>query len=354
MQKRITQKLASSAKPRRQYYRIYDPVITGLILQIQPTGRKFWKVQQDRQIKTIGQFPHMTASMAEERVKRILTGEDNAHRVPTLDEFLKRYYQTYLNAHHSRPQDSINRIRRFGLDNRPLDQISLADVERWRTTALSDGKQASTINRDVNVLRAALEKAYTWDLIDVNPLAKLKPLRVDTRGVIRYLDLPEEARLLNALDSCTDRLRAFVTMALKTGCRRGELWNLTWSDVDLRGRQLVVQGKGSKSGQTRFIPLNGTAIESLKAWRGDSVPMPSMPVFGRFNFDKEWWSLLRKAQVETFRFHDCRHSFASRLVQAGVDLNVVRELLGHSDMRMTMRYAHLRPDNLRKAVELLP
>ena len=144
-----------------------------------------------------------------------------------------------------------------------------------------------------------------------------------------------------------------VLVALHTGLRRGELWNLTWSDIDLRQKMLTVHGKGAKSKQTRHVPLNTAALAALKAHRGDAVPMPAIPVFGRHEFRKAYSAVLKAAKIEGFRFHDLRHTFASRLVMAGVPLNTVRELMGHGSLDMTLIYAHLAPDNLRQAVEML-
>ena len=81
--------------------------------------------------------------------------------------------------------------------------------------------------------------------------------------------------------------------------------------------------------------------------------MPSMPVFGNAEFRKAFSGVLTAAKVKGFRFHDTRHTFASRLVMAGVPLNTVRELMGHASLEMTLRYAHLAPDNLQAAVDLI-
>jgi len=156
------------------------------------------------------------------------------------------------------------------------------------------------------------------------------------------------------LGAYADHLTPMILLALNTGLRRNELWNLVWGDIDLKQKTLTVHGKGAKSGQTRHIPLNPTAMHTLKTHRGDVFPMPSNPVFGKHYFQKSFASLLKSAQIEKFTFHCFRHTFASRLVMAGVPLNTVRELLGHSSLEMTLIYAHLAPDNLRQAVDLLP
>jgi len=131
------------------------------------------------------------------------------------------------------------------------------------------------------------------------------------------------------------------------------LWNLIWGDVDLRRKMLTVTGAGAKSGQTRHIPLNKAALDALKNHRGDVMPLPSIPVFGRAEFRKAFAGVLKDAKIEKFRFHDCRHTFASKLVVAGVPLNSVRELLGHASLDQTLIYAHMAPENLRAAVDLI-
>ena len=115
----------------------------------------------------------------------------------------------------------------------------------------------------------------------------------------------------------------------------------------------------AKSGKTRYVPLNDEAVRILKTWRTSDVT-PTGYVFpgagGERLIDVKtaWKPLLRVAGVTGFRFHDLRHTFASRLVMAGVDLNTVRELLGHADLKMTLRYAHLAPEHKAAAVAKLP
>ena len=144
-----------------------------------------------------------------------------------------------------------------------------------------------------------------------------------------------------------------MIVSLNTGLRRREAQNLTWGDIDLRKKLLTVRGAGAKSGQTRHVPLNAAAVDALKAHRGDVRPLPKVPVFGRADLKKAFSGVLKVAKIEAFRWHDLRHTFASRLVMVGVPLNTVRELMGHASLDMTLIYAHLAPDNLRSAVELL-
>jgi integrase len=154
-----------------------------------------------------------------------------------------------------------------------------------------------------------------------------------------------------------DYLKPIVVLALNTGLRRGELFNLSWSDVDLTKKMLTVEGSTAKSGQTRYVQLNIEAVIFLRHWQAQSsspLVFPSPVIGGRQNNIKRSWGLLKeRAGVSDFRFHDRRHTFASKMVMAGVDLYTVKELVGHSTIQMTERYAHLAPEHKANAVERL-
>jgi integrase len=156
---------------------------------------------------------------------------------------------------------------------------------------------------------------------------------------------------LPALPHYADHLTPAILLSTNTGLRRGELLALRWADVDLAGRQLTVRASGTKSGQTRHVPLNTEALTVLKRWRRQSNGPRVFAV--DTSFKTAWASLLKQAKIESFRWHDLRHHFGSRLVQSGVPLNTVRELLGHQSIAMTLRYAHLADGDKASAVEKL-
>jgi integrase len=246
----------------------------------------------------------------------------------------------------------------------------------------------STINRNIKALRAALNRATEWGVLSSTPLGKIKFRAEDENAVIRYLSEDEEARLRAALvkrdngrrgaresanrwrrergykewavhDTYTDYVAPLVLLAVNTGLRRGELLQLRWRDVDLQRRILTVRGEGAKTRQTRYVPLNTEAALVMKTWR-PTVVEADWCVFGSsagatplVTVKKAWRGILAEAKVTSFRFHDLRHTFASKLVMAGVDLNTVRELLGHKSLAMTLRYAHLAPEHKAAAVEAL-
>jgi integrase len=169
----------------------------------------------------------------------------------------------------------------------------------------------------------------------------------------RCLSAEEEHRLLLALPN---NLKPFVTLALHTGMRRGELQSLRWEEIDFPAGALRV--RRDKAGDGRWVALNRIALDALRAVKRDQRVM-SPYVFcspeGRFlhNFERSWRPALRAAGLGDFRFHDCRHTFASRLALARTDLYTVQRAGEWKSQSMVQRYAHLSPDHIKTAVERL-
>ena len=148
MQKKLTQRVAQSAKPGAKPYQIHDVIISRFILRVQPNGKKLWKLIQHKRPVTIGAFPQVTYGMAETKVKAILSGEGETpdKPVPTVDQFVKSFYKEWCNSHHAKPRTALSAIKSFSMGSVPLDQIKLLDVERARIKRQKRGNLASTIN----------------------------------------------------------------------------------------------------------------------------------------------------------------------------------------------------------------
>ncbi|STY30345.1 site-specific recombinase XerD [Legionella wadsworthii] len=147
-----------------------------------------------------------------------------------------------------------------------------------------------------------------------------------------------------------------VLISINTGLRRGELFNLTWEVINLSERSLILGDGITKNSNSRYIPLNDEAYNLLNQLYDKSALKKGLVFPSKNNqpfnhMKRSWASILSKAEITQFRWHDLRHHFASKLVMAGVDLNTVRELLGHSDIKMTLRYAHLAPEYKINAVK---
>jgi integrase len=218
----------------------------------------------------------------------------------------------------------------------------------------------STRNRYI----AELKRLFNWGmeyrsdgmnkppLVEHNPAVALKRSKEKKYQRKRFLSQEELSRFLEA---CRDDFRPFVVTALHGGLRRGELFNLRWEDIDFTNRLIVV--RDSKSGDPREIPMDETlagALRGLPSRFKRGYVFPSPKTGGRLtDVKKQFRTVLRKANIQNFRLHDARHTFASYLVMNGVDLKTVSELLGHADTRMTERYSHLSPKHKARAVKIL-
>lgn len=276
-----------------------------------------------------------------------------------LSAFVKDVYRPFIKT--AKSAASVDRDEQAFKKLLPaFGAVKLADVkpgkiQDYAEKRIRDGARPATVNRELFVLSAVFREAFKRELVDVNPVHRVRKYRVND-GVLRYLSAEEEVFLLSAAPAF---LRPIITLAIHTGCRKGELLALTWADVDKEQRLLRVQA--SKTGKTRYIPLNDVAMATLDGLDRNVV---SLFLFWNPETGTRWYDLkpvwyrdvapkLAKKGIPHLRFHDLRHTFASRLVQGGVPLNTVRELLGHGSMAMTLRYAHLAPDNLREAVRVL-
>jgi len=223
-----------------------------------------------------------------------------------------------------------------------LQDVSQAAVDRYivqRTKAV----KASTINRELAVLSAMLNQCVKWKLIPVNPLGKLKRLRI-APGRIRYL-LPEERALL--FPALSRHIHPIAVVALYTGMRKGEILALCWQDIDFGND--IIHVENSKTHTRRDIPMAAEVKELLQG-----IPRNSERIFpGIGHFRWAWHNSCARAGIRNFRFHDLRHTFASYLVMQGEHLLTVKELLGHKSIEMTMRYAHLSPDMKKTAIQRL-
>jgi integrase len=399
MQANITADLVKKLKPKEKPYEIWDTELKGFILRVQPSGVKTFIAEYARHKRIpIGQAtPQFSAAAARieagKKIADYVKGNDpmeakRAGRAHTLESFLRDHYQAWAEANLRHSGEAMRKLASWypAFGNTRLADITPWNVEKQISAWKNAGTSKATCNRKLAYLKAALSKAVLWGFIKQNPISKVKQSKIDTKAPIRYLTPEEDKRLRETLEAreakrrdnrdkfnqwrrergykewpqhstFTDHLKPITLLALNTGMRRGELFNLKWTDINFGGRILTVAGKTAKSDQTRHIPLNDEAFEVLRKWyeqrKKSELIFPSQDGSRMDNISTSWERLMADAKIENFRFHDCRHDFASKLVMAGVDLNTVRELLGHSDIKMTLRYAHLAPQKLAAAVATL-
>jgi integrase len=219
---------------------------------------------------------------------------------------------------------------------------------------LAGGKALLRSNRHVACLKHMITKAVEWEMAPeqtLNRIRKVKQLAEHNRR-LRYLSVEECQILINV---CVPHLKPIVVMALNTGMRKEEMLSLRWDKhVDLKHGFILLDT--TKSGERREIPINETLQQTLQALvRRVHSPYVFTDANGkRFpDVKRTFHSACQRAGIKDFRFHDLRHTFASHLVMAGVDLPTVKELLGHKTLSMTLRYAHLAPSHKVKAVAAL-
>lgn len=275
---------------------------------------------------------------------------------------IKDVFEYYLsNTEHTsqgRDRSALLRLEPF-FQSLAIDQLTRQDLRSYVAKRRDDGVTDSTINREFRSFRAALNfYIQEHGLTFFNPLSGFSLSESEPR--IRYLTQNEAKRLIHAAkDHPEPYLECFIRLALATGCRSGELLKLQWSRVDFEHRYIVLGRTDTKSKKRRFVPLSPDALETMRRLQslsyGYAFVFPSSTNTGHIqSLKKGFRGACDRAGIKDFRIHDLRHTFASWLVQSGVSLYVVKDLLGHSCITVTERYAHLHVDNLRAALNNLP
>lgn len=211
----------------------------------------------------------------------------------------------------------------------------------------------STFNRYHALVSSICAYGVREELLQINPLADGRVRRRSEAGIhVRYLERHEQSQLLAVIKRYCPKKADEVELAILTGMRRSEQFDLRWSDWKRKENLVLVEGKTGR----REIPLNHAARRCLARMKRRARPEHVFvtPERNLSAVDRRLWferSVRRAGFASKFRYHDLRHSFCSRLVSAGVPLLEVQRLAGHSSYQTTLRYSHLSPDHLRKAVE---
>jgi integrase len=250
----------------------------------------------------------------------------------------------------------IEKLRKsFG--NWRLSEIAYKDLETFRNhrkSALTKAKKIradASVNRDMAIFGHMLNKAVEWEMLETSPLKGKRLMFKENNQRLRFLNEAEIEALLRA---CSPHLRPIVETALLTGMRRGELLSLKWEQI----RNGFIYLTETKSGKARQIPINDRLTEMFREVRRGNQ-LKSAYVFcdsqGRrfLEVKRSFTSACRRAGIEDFRFHDLRHTFASHFLMRGGSLKALQEILGHADIKMTMRYAHLSNAHLKESISLL-
>jgi len=390
--------------------RVNDTEISGFHALISPKGKityyLYYRFANKLVNYKLGQHGHITPAQARDLAKakagEVANGVDVQGskkqakketlkaKHTKLESFLDHTYLEWLQTRNPKTASKTIKVIKTGFPQfleSQLINITAWEVEKWRAEKSRSKMKPATVNSYVNPLKGAMSRAVEWGLIESHDLHKVKALKVDNSR-IRFLDEKEETSLRATLTirdkrikderengnkfrqqrkysllpelrdhNFADHLEPLVLLAMNTGMRKGELLNLRWENIDLINKVVTIKAENAKSGKARHVPLNTESKQTLVGWQRDTKEQgyvfegePNKPIT---DVKKAWGNLLVEAKIEEFNFHNLRHHFASKLVMKGGDLNTVRELLGHANLDMTIRYAHLAPEHKARAVELL-
>lgn len=268
-------------------------------------------------------------------------------------------YLDYAKVHHRRKDLDANvKVQRWikAFGDQDSASITPSSIEKVlgeiKNQKHKNEKQYTdaTVNHYLATLKTIFNRAIRDDLFATNPAAKVKLLKLNNR-IVRYLTADQENNLLGKLP---ERLHPIVTVALNTGCRRGELVRLKWEDVDFTAGVITINQ--TKAGESRRVLMNSIVwkvLDQLKELK--NTPWVFCSTKGTMmdgdNLKRDFDKAVKDAKLAPFRFHDLRHTFASRLAMQGANDRTLQELLGHKTPGMVLRYAHLSPTHLWQAVE---
>ncbi len=281
---------------------------------------------------------------------------------PTFREFTKKWFDVYVKTNNKYSEilnkESVLRAHLnpcFG--DKLLDKISSLDIESYKAKKLQSGQANKSVNNHLIILSKCLKMAQEWGVMENIP--KIKLLKVQPQK----FDFLSTEECQSLLDNCDGLLKEMVLVGLKTGLRFGELIALEWSDVDLKSNLMTVQKSisrgrlgSTKSNKIRYVPLLGDISEMLEIrskkrgvifGRNDNIPLNPMLCLRWLH------QACKKAGMRRIGWHTLRHTFASHLAQSGVSIVLIKELLGHADIKTTMRYSHLTSQAIRGAIEAL-
>ncbi|MBR1775968.1 site-specific integrase [bacterium] len=253
--------------------------------------------------------------------------------------------------------------------NCDITAITPNAIEDFKQKMILDRKNKNaTVNRHLEVLSKMFNLGIANNLAEKNPMSAVKKLK-ENNYKVRVLSADEEKRMFAEIERGYEvvgrervqktiypyiHLKPLIICALQTGMRRGEIFNLKWYNIDFEYE--FIELTETKSGKSRRIPISAKLMEVLNSVRNDNEeyvfvnPETNMPYN---DIKRSFHAVLKKAGIENFRFHDLRHTAATRMLEKGADIRTVQEILGHSSVLVTQRYTHSTPQYKKSAIELL-
>lgn len=364
--------LTAACQPGKKKTDYWDTITSGFVLEVRSSGGRTYYLryfdQNGRQrAQRIGGFHDITFDQARKKAKQlrsqvVLGGDPAAEKerkraVPTYATLAEQHL-AYARTHQRSFDTTEMYMRRHILPRwgkLHLGEIKQQEIAKWLAEKADEGLAPATVLKIRVIFGRSFELGSRWSVAgcENNPIKGIPYLKFSNARE-RFLTASEAQRLFDALDgSGNPQLKNIVRLLLLTGARKTELMTAQWKHIDLERRAWHIPT--SKTGKPRYVPLAQPAIDIIAALpRWDDCPwlLPN-PVTRRPYTDiKRPWDTVRTAAgLDGLRIHDLRHSAASFMINAGIDLFAVGRILGHADHQSTMRYSHLANDTLMAAVE---
>jgi site-specific recombinase XerD len=347
-----------------------DKQVRGLFIDVssgassQPTWNYRFKEAGKTKMRRLGRLEDISLEDARKQVALLKAehalglraAKQEEEQGITLDRFWRERYLPFATEH----KRSVGRDRQIYARIKPefghlaMHQIKRHAVHDFQRKLSAEGLSPASVNQHLQLMRRFMNLGVEWEFLERNVLARIKMLHVDNRRET-FLSDDQVKDLVEVLKTDENRLVCMIILfLLSTGARLREGLCVQWDHIDFENELWKIPASNSKSKRAKHLVLSASAIWALKAVRkrDDSPYVFASPVTGKpfTGISRTWYKLRRNAGLPShIRIHDLRHTFASRLVNAGESLYVVQQMLGHADSRTTQRYAHLSNDVQRRA-----
>lgn len=367
----------SSHIPKKGAINFFDTDIKGFVLELRASGGatyyfRYRNAAAKVRMVNLGRVNEISPSDARVKAHKMLImvkeGGDpqlESYRfkeVPTLADYAAQRYLPYIKTRKRSWKDDDSFLRNHilpALGSFRMNRVARSDVIAFHHGLLEQGYAAGTCNRILAALKCMYNCAIRWEVLPSgsNPCDGVQFFE-DNGARERYLTPEEVQRLFAELDSnCNVQVAQIVRLLLYTGARKRELLDAKWQDVDFERQILTVPAERSKSRKNHHVVLSDAAVELLRSLpREDGMPWVFFnPKTGKppVSIFYAWNTIRQRVGMPELRLHDLRHSYASFLVNAGRSLYEVQKLLGHHDPKVTMRYAHLSPQAMLDAANVV-
>lgn len=324
---------------------------------------RYWLNGEEKK-ESVGKVGEVTKATAnarlEERKRQIRLGQTDSIgvKIPILQDFSESYISYVRDVKQNRSWKCavqyLGHLKRTFAEKK-LSQITVKDIDNYKLLRLQRVKP-STVNRELACLSHLFNYAKRQKVFFGENPVSISKLLPENNIIERILSIEEEQRLL---ECSSQELRAIVICALNTGMRKGEILTLRWNNINHENNIITLEHTNTKSKKTRRIPINSNLRtllkeQKLKGGGSDHIFLNSKgtPYKRHDSIKQAFTGACKRANIKGLRFHDLRHTAATRMVEAGVSIVVVNKILGHADLKTTMRYAHPE-DSLKDAVENL-